>query len=55
MKKAKSLKDFEDALLGWKENKKTFTIIFDKNVAKAFCHIMGHIRFLSHYKEKLEK
>ena len=53
MKKALSLKELEDSLIGWKENKKTFTITFDKNVAKVFCHAMGHIRKLEHYNEKI--
>lgn len=53
MKKAKTLEELENALLGWKENKKTFTIQFDKNVAKMFCHALGHIRQLKHYKEKI--
>ena len=52
MKKAKSLKEMEGAILGWKENKKTFTIKFNRNVAKTFCHALGHIRELKHYKEK---
>ena len=53
MKKAKSLKEFENSILGWRENKKTFIIKFDKNVAKMFCHAMGHIRRLEHYNEKI--
>ncbi len=53
MKKAKSLEEFEKSLLGWKENKKTFTIRFNKNVAKTFCHMLGHVRNFPHYKDKL--